>query len=282
MLFVFCATAFCACSRAQPDGFQITKDVCYETVGGTNLRMDLLRSSLATGALPLVILIHGGGWAAGDKSSMEAFALGLAKAGFATASVDYRLAPANKFPAALIDVKTALQYILQHAKELKINPNRIGVVGGSAGAHLALMLATTTADTEAFKSSSEASPCPIKAAVSIAGPTDLTANFSAQGNDILKNFFGKKRDEDLALYKQASPINYVTRFSAPILLIHGDKDELVPYSQSESFLSACKQAGVSANLITIPNGGHGSGGTKADNDASIRAMVEFLVKYLKS
>jgi acetyl esterase/lipase len=275
------ATNFCCdSSSAQPKNIEPVKEICYSTIGKP-LYLDLLRPPINAGPLPVIICIHGGGWGAGSRHEMLELALGLTKCGFCAACIDYRLAPASRFPAAVVDVKTALNYLREHSSELNIDPRRIGVVGGSAGGHLALLMATTSADIRQLRASSPTAPCPVKAVVSISGPTDLAAELPKNSELVVENFLGKKRAEAYDLWKQASPINYVTRYAAPMLVIQGDADEIVPYNQAVSFVSACKKAGASAELITLHNRSHGAGGDPNESAASVRALVEFLIKNVK-
>jgi acetyl esterase/lipase len=275
------ATSFCCdSSSAQPKNIEPKTEICYSTISKP-LYLDLFRPPINTSPLPLIICIHGGGWGAGTRAEMFELAMGLTKCGFCAACIDYRLAPVNRFPAAVVDVKTALNYLREHAKELNIDPRRIGVVGGSAGGHLALLMATTSADIQQLRAASPTAPCPVKAVVSISGPTDLAAELPKNSELVVENFLGKKRAQADDLWKQASPINYVTRYAAPMLVIQGDADEIVPYYQAVSFVSACKKAGASAELITLHNRSHGAGGDQKETAASVRALVEFLVKNVK-
>ncbi len=221
------------------------------------------------------------GWQAGTKQDMLETALSMAKAGYCVASVDYRLAPKNKFPAAVKDVKAALQYLRDHAQELNIDPKRIGVIGSSAGGHLALMLAVTTADVDSIKASSSSNRTPVRAAISLSGPTDLTAPMPKQSELIVESFIGKKRSEAPELVREASPITFVSKYSSPILFIHGDRDEIVPYAQAVEMQAACKKAGLTSELITLHNHGHADGGDPKEAEAATRTMVNFLIQNLK-
>lgn len=278
---IFCAQSLCSSLSAEtPTDLQISKDICYTTVDNQPLHLDIIRVP-AKSPQPLVICIHGGGWGAGTKQDMLEMSLGLAKVGYCVATVDYRLAPKHRFPAAVRDVKSALQYLREHAQELNIDPKRIGVIGSSAGGHLALMLATTTPDIDSIKASASSNPTPIRATISIAGPTDLSAPLPHQSEIVVENFIGKKRAEAPELCRQASPIVFVNRYSSPILFIHGDRDEIVPYKQSVDMLAACKKAGVTSELVTLHDRGHADGGDPKENDAAIRTMVNFLTQNLK-
>ena len=115
----------------------------------------------------------------------------------------------------------------------------------------------------------------------MAGPTDLTRPFPVASEAMIKDLIGKNRTEAPGDYAQASPIFYVTTQSAPVLAIHGTKDELVPYEQATALLAAFNKVGVEIELLTIPDGGHGSGGKREDWNAAIVKTVRFFDKHLK-
>lgn len=242
------------------------------------LRMNIVRPATTAEDSPLVICIHGGGWAAGNKNDMQEMCNGLAALGYVAVSVEYRFAPTFRYPSQIDDVRACMKYLRAHAKELKINPNKIGAIGGSAGGHLALLLAETDEDGDFIKPGKSSV---LRAAASLAGPTDLCAKLPPAAIPIAENLIGTPISKDPEAHKQASPINHLSKSCAPLLLIHGDKDELVPYDQATSMIEACKKAGVEAELFTIHNGTHGGGGDKAERDASIKKLADFLDKYLK-
>ena len=259
-----------------PDSIVFEPDVPYKQVDGKALRMDYARPKAGDGPFPMVLFIHGGGWRAGDKAMFRDGVFGVAQQGCAAASVQYRFAPEHPFPAQLDDVKDAVRYIREHAAEWKVDPDRIGVMGGSAGGHLALLLATTgDEDGDARPSAA------VKAAVSIAGPTDLTRPYPDASRAMVEDLLGPARKADRAAQEAASPRFHLDAGDAPVLLIHGTKDELVPYDQATAFEEACKKAGVAAELFTIPDGGHGGGtGDPKAWERSVVRSIAFLREHL--
>ncbi len=121
----------------------------------------------------------------------------------------------------------------------------------------------------------------VRAVVSLAGPTDLTQRFPEASEAMVKDLMGRSRAEAPAAYEQASPLHHVSATDAPVLVIHGTKDELVPYEQSTALVAALKSVGVEAELLTIPDGGHGSGGKPEDWNAAIVKAVQFFDSHLK-
>lgn len=275
----FVAQAFAAAEP--PATVYVEKDVVYAKVDGKELKMDMARPKVGDGPFPAVICIHGGGWKAGDKSSMVSQVYGLAGQGYVAVTVQYRLVPTGHYPSQIEDVKAAVRFVRSKAKEWKIDPDHIGVVGGSAGGHLALLLATTDDNDvkpvgDHLDQSSE-----VQAVVSLAGPTDLTKTFPVASEYMVVDLIGKPRKEAAEMYKLASPIHYVSEKDAPILCIHGTKDELVPYEQVTELMEVCKKAGTKAELVTIVDGTHGGGGKPEDLVKAITKMMEFFGTHLK-
>ena len=262
-----------------PANVSLQKDVQYTTVT-MPLRMNVVRPTANTSPLPVVICIHGGGWAAGNKDDMLQMCYGLAALGYAAVTVEYRFAPKFNYPTQLEDVRAALKYVRTHASELNIDPSRIGAIGGSAGGHLALLLAETN-DAGGFLTDKAGEKPALRAAASLSGPTDFTAKLPDAAVQILLSLMGKPLTDATAAYKEASPIFHLNKNCAPMLLVHGDKDELVPYDQATSMIDACKKAGVSAELFTLHNAGHGGGADKAETEASIKKLAEFFDKNLR-
>ncbi len=264
-----------------PSSILFEKDIAYSNVEGKPLLLDLARPKTGTGPFPAILCIHGGGWQAGDKKEFLGAIFSLAQQGYVAATVNYRLVPDAHFPCQIQDVKTAVRYLRSRAGELHIDPNRIGVFGGSAGGHLALLLGTTGAQDFPPVGEYPSLSSAVQAVVSLAGPTDLTQSFPAASEGLVTGLIGKSRAEASGAYEQASPLHHVSATSAPVLTIHGTKDELVPYPQSTALVAALKKVGVEAELCTIPDGGHGSGGKPEDWNAGIVKMVEFFNKHLK-
>jgi len=231
-------------------------NVVYASPNGSDLKLDFVRPA-GDGPFPLVVCVHGGGWQAGSRSDFKDFQKAFAGMGFASASVQYRFPPKDRFPAQLDDITAAVRFLTENRQRLQIDPDRVGFIGGSAGAHLALLAAF-----------SDIKGCTIKAVVSMAGPTDLRTFASAPAGDAaLKSFL--KRDsagllEDLLgtkdrkadVYAKASPITRVRKGGPAVLTIHGTNDDLVPFSQAETLHVALKKAGANERLIPVKGGGH--------------------------
>uniref|UniRef100_UPI003782DCD1 alpha/beta hydrolase fold domain-containing protein n=1 Tax=Prosthecobacter sp. TaxID=1965333 RepID=UPI003782DCD1 len=209
----------------------------------------------AEGTWPCILDIHGGGWKArqveADKPMMER----LAQRGFVTALVSYRLSTEAKYPAAIHDCKAALRCLRAHAKELKLDPERIGCMGGSAGGHLSGLTAMTTGLAEfegegPFKDQSSS----VKACIVMAATQDLIAANTGKKNEGAVLFFGASADEKPDLYKAASPITHVRAGVPPTIFIEGEKDSL-KIGRAE-MMEKLKALGIETAVHTLKDAPH--------------------------
>ena len=265
-----------------PDTVIAEREVAYSAVGGRQT-MDIVRPREDSATpRPAVLLVHGGGFRAGAKESYLPLAIKLAGRGYVAATVNYRLAPRNQFPAAVQDVKAAVRYLRANASKLNLDPNHIGALGGSAGGHLVLMLGLT-AGVEEFEGSgpNRDQSSAVQCVVDEYGPTDFTQSYSksVDAAEVLPQFLGGDLDHERLAHMRASPLNWVTPAAAPVLAIHGTADPYVAYEQSLWIVERLIAAGVPAELETISGAGHGFRGADAQR-ADERAFAWFD-KYLK-
>jgi acetyl esterase len=244
------AVAVGAAAPRQPFDIDVIRNLTYKEVGGTELKLDAYIPS-GGGTRPGVMVIYGGGWVLGSKEQSASLARDTARQGFIAFAMNYRLAPLHPFPAAVEDVQASVAWVRDHALAFGLDPTRIGAIGGSAGGHLAAMLATL-GDGPRDRGSR------IAAAASWAGPMDLhPALFGPQAQIYLDAFLsciGRPCDE--ATVVAASPVSHVDPSDAPILLAQGEQDELVPPDQGLRMADALTRAGVDHELLLIPNAGH--------------------------
>lgn len=250
-----------------PSGIKILRNIQY-VENSTNPRQSLdlfLPRTSKDKMLPLVVWIHGGGWMEGAKSDSPA--LELARKGFATCAINYRLAPKNIFPAQIHDCKAAIRWLRKNAKEYRIDENRIGVWGLSAGGHLAALLATTGKKKllEGNLGNEDISS-EINACCDWCGPADLV-NFKSQcppesssstisPPDLVDLLLGGPVNENLELAKEASPITYASGDCAPILIMHAKNDPIVPFIQSQEFANRLVQVNAPSKLIKVNSDEH--------------------------
>ncbi|MFC2003481.1 alpha/beta fold hydrolase [Chloroflexota bacterium] len=234
------------------------KDVEYGRASDIPLLLDIyIPETPIASPIPAIVFIHGGGWKDGDKGSelyIRKFSY-LAKHGFFVVSINYRLSGVAPFPAAVEDSKCAVRWLRANAEKYNVDPQRIGVAGGSSGGHLALMVGCVdkTAGLEGNGGWEEFSS-QVQAVVSYYGHSDFNS-YEVSGAVIL--FLGGTTDEIPDTYVLASPITHVKAGNPPLLLIHGELDPKVPYNQSEEMYQAYQQAGLETELIKVSAAGHG-------------------------
>ncbi len=275
-------------SDSRQKALPVGKDIVYGDAGGQKLLLDVYRPESKPETktlLPAVVLVHGGGWSAGNKKDFGDLAASLTKAGYVSFSVGYRLATrdSNKYPAQLDDVQRAVRWIRAHADQYGIDPNRIGAMGASAGGHLVALLGTRdTRDNGDAALGAYSSR--VNCVVDIFGPTDFTAPdtvLSKDANAIVFNFLGKTREEAPEIYRDASPITHINKKTVPFLIFHGTADSLVPLDQSQRFYDALRRADIEANFIKFKGEGHGFQ-KKENTEQFIRESLAFLNRHLKS
>ncbi len=263
------------------DGLEVRRDVEYGRGGGKPLLLDMFwPKEKASGPRPAVIFIHGGGWRAGSKSPTTPTVIELARRGFVSLTIDYRLVPEVRFPGMVEDCKCAVRWLRAHAKEYGVDLNRIGVWGTSAGGHLAAMLGSSGGAKDLEGSGGwEGQSSRVQAVVSCFGPTNMATILPQRGpqgrpnaeQGLLGGAPGTLRD----LAAKASPVTYVSADDPPFLFLHGADDRLVPPAQSEEMHELLRKTGVPSEIKVFPGVGHSL------NQDGRRMAVEFFERVLK-
>jgi acetyl esterase/lipase len=263
-----------------PEGVLYEQDIEYGSGGGEPLKLDLARPKEGDGPFPGVVCIHGGGWAGGNKSFFRPLMIELAQKGYVAVTVQYRFAPKHPFPAQVNDVKCAVRWLRSKSKEFKLDPNRIGATGASAGGHLSLMLGVMGKDDGLEGEGGHSDqPSQVQAVVNFFGPTDLSREFPENVRPLLVNLVGGPLDEKQKEIRLASPVTYLSHQDPPILTFHGTKDNIVPYEHATILDEACKKLGISHELQTMPDLGHGWGGETLRK--TLDQTIAFFDKHLK-
>lgn len=261
--FAFSSLIFSALlllAKAPKPSFTLISDVQYCTGAGKPLLMDVFISEhRSTLRMPAVLWIHGGGWERGDKNGNSGAQLLVAQ-GFVTASLFYRLSGDSPFPADIEDCKCAIRFLRANASRFGIDPERIGVAGASAGGHLAELLATTDRSAGLEGDGGwEGVSSKVQAAAAYYGVSDFTVGATQfqhhTGQVVIKLFRGTEKEKP-ELYRMASPIFYVSKDDPPLLLVHGEEDDLVPFDQSVRMAEAYRRANLQVEFIPVKHAGH--------------------------
>ena len=251
-------------------GIEIKKDLVYATKDKLDLKLD---AYLPVGAKlrPSVLVIHGGGWRIGSKRQLAKYASSLAGRGFNAFAINYRLAPEYKHPAQIEDCRDAIRWIKQNSGKYGGDPDRIGALGYSAGAHLACMLAVTgqqEGDNEIGT----------KILVAVGGGTPCEFMSFPPKNKTLAYWLGGSRKEVPNAYRDASPLEHLDKGDSPIFFFHGEADFLVGMSGARKMSDKMKKLGIDTHFHVIKDAGHFRA---VFNSKAIGASFDFLEKHLK-
>ena len=271
-----------------PAGVTIKRDVTF-LASDREEKLDLYRPDKNESGkpMPAVVIIHGGGWVKGDKGRKREFVSGttLAKAGYVAISVNYETRKGKRWPNNLNDCKNAVRWLRKNAQKLDVDGARIGVIGGSAGGHLALMVAYTGDNPKFDDGLYPGISDKVSACVDMYGITNLltrkVADKKGTPTDELKEhrLFSKDRNEAPAMWRNASPVNYIDKNSPPTLIFHGTKDKTVDRDQSKELFAALQKAGVPSELEMVEGAGH-AWALKTDDFDFRSKVIDFFNKYL--
>jgi len=256
-----------------PAGVRTFADLVYREDGGRRARLDVLvpDGPSPPGGRPALLALHGGGWRGGGKGEYGRSLAPLVRRGLVVVAVDYRLSgpDAPSWPGNLDDAREAVRWVRRHARDYGIDAGRVGVIGASAGAHLALLLGETADPRDAAGR--------VDAVIDFFGPADLHAlasDPSGAGGSV-ELFLGGPPALYPERYDAASPLRRVAPGGPPVLIVHGGDDLLVPPGQSRSLARALARAGVPHRLVVVEGARHGFGLTAGSRDL-VPEILEFL------
>jgi len=265
--------------------YDIIPNITYAMASGTELKLDLYQPKERSTPHPVLLLFHGGGWVAGQKERNTLQLLPYVSMGWAVVNVEYRMARTALAPAAVEDCRCALRWVEARAKDFNFDLSKIVLTGGSAGGHLALITGMLP-DQSAFDRQ-----CPSPENTRWTGGAELPIHVAA-----IINWYGITDVEELIdgphakhyaiewfgslhnrkeLAHDLSPLTYVRAGLPPIMTIHGDQDDIVPYTQAVRLHEALEKAGVANKLVTIHGGKH-DGFNRQELVDSFAAIREFL------
>jgi dipeptidyl aminopeptidase/acylaminoacyl peptidase len=268
LAWMCCLALSLASGSSAAGGVTILKDIEYAAPGGVSQKLDAYLPP-GSGPFPAVIAIHGGGWHAGDKSAWAQESVRLATAGFATFSINYRLAPTYPWPAQIEDVQAAVIWLRGHAATYRVRQDRIGAIGSSAGAHLAQMLAVRG-------SGSTNTGSRVRVAVSWSGPSDMVELATSDDPEIvsaLTDLFGSLGNTEAET--DASPLHFLDPTDPPIYHCHS-LGEFVPFEQATFLRTGLIGQGVPQMETVLPGTRH----AKAYEPDVWLQSVDFLRLYL--
>jgi len=218
------------------------RDITFRRVGGLNLKLDVYRNRRRPVRCPTILQVHGGAWVVGSKNEQGLPLMHhLAARGWTCISANYRLSPHATFPEHLIDLKRAIGWVREHAESYGADPDFLVVTGGSAGGHLASLLALTPNDPR-YQPGFEHLDTSVQACVSFYGVYDFTNRYGTWHHealaDLLENQIMKASvEEDRDRYEQASPMSRIHSEAPPFFIVHGELDTLVPIEEARRFAS---------------------------------------------
>ena len=236
--------------------FTVVPNITYLTASNYESKLDLYVTRTPERPLPTLIYIHGGGWVGETKELRNLEVLPYLEIGMNVVNVDYRLAKVAQAPAAVEDARCALRWVISNAKQYGIDPARLVLAGGSAGAHLALLAAMLPPAAGFDRLCPGPDNLKVAAVVSWYGVTDLVEMMDVPSLPAATTWLGNNPDRE-QLAKRISPLTYVRAGLPPMFLLHSVTDPVVPYSQSVRLHEALNKVGVANELLTIPGGRHG-------------------------
>ena len=271
VLCAACAPIASAAEAAEAPAYAVERNIVYASPDGIDLHLDAYLPS-GDGPFPAVLVVHGGAWRTGSKGQLAFYARALAERGYAAFAINYRLAPKHRFPAQIEDCRSAVRWIRRNAQLYKVDPQRIGGIGYSAGGHLVALLGVTgaaaddpTEDTRLSAVCAGGAPCDFR-------------NVAPKW-EMLSFWLGGPRSALPQLYEQASPAAQVSQTAPPMFFFHGDADLLVPAASPQAMVNRLQEAGVEASALILTGGGHLS--AMWDRGALAKAC-EFLDWHLKA
>ncbi len=268
---------------------EVFRNICYSAASDVQLLCDVYRPVADTAIetntkLPGVLLVHGGGWASGDKWAVATYGKSLAERGIVAVAINYRHAPDYKFPTQVDDCRAALVWMADHADDFQLDKNRIGMFGYSAGGHLSCMIGTLcdaqwqeiAATTEWSEEDPRWQRIPAICGI-VGGGAPCEFRDMPIDNTAIAYFLGGSRREIPQIYLAASPASHASSGDVPTLFFHGTRDLIVPIASSQVLYNAQKEAGVNSRFVSIDGLGHM---LTFLHPTAIKETVEFFVSEL--
>jgi acetyl esterase/lipase len=270
-----------------PNGTVMYGNIPYANDTLKQHMLDIYLPDTGKSSYPLIVWIHGGGWRMGDKYGdmgyMKHTVKEFIQKGYAIASIDYRWSTKAIFPAQIQDCNRAVEFLFLHASKYKLDKDRIGVIGFSAGGHLASLLGLSNNNqVDDFYYNGKKPEFKISLVLDFCGPSNflaLTGDYSKDPKNGMNILLGGLLADRLRLAKEASPVTYIDKNDPAVLIVHGEKDELINPNQSISLGAALTKAGVKNELIIVRDAPHV--GYMFDTENIRKRVFYFSKEHLK-
>ncbi len=266
-----------------PEDVTVRRGVAFGQGGERPLLLDLYAPAENAGKdRPGLVFIHGGAWRGGKRSDYHYYGVKFAERGYVVATIDYRLIREAVYPAAVEDAKCAVRWMRANAADLGVDPERIGVAGGSAGGHLAMMVGYSPGVTALEGSGGQAGVSSrVQAVVNLYGPADLTTPFGI-ASPLVRDFLGGRQFDDAPeVYRQASPLAHLNADAPPTLIFHGTIDDTVPVAQADRLAARLQALGVPFRYDRLDGWPHALDLSREVNARALRIMSEFFAEHLR-
>ena len=264
-----------------PDDVELREGVEYGQVGSRSLRLDLYQPKRRKGKTPGLIFIHGGAWKSGQRQDYRVYTTWFAQRGYVAATIDYRLSHEARFPAAVEDAKCAVRWMRARAASLGVDPDKIVVIGGSAGGHLAMMVGYSADDATLEGTGGHAHvTSEVAAVVDFYGPFDLETP-EGKSSDVVQDFLGQHSyDEAPELWKRVSPATYLDAGDPPTLILHGSIDETVPITQAEKLSQRLRELRIPFRYLRLGGWPHTMDAALCVNIYCRQQLLQFLRQHV--
>ena len=259
------------------DQYEVIPNITYLTANNWDAKLDLYLPANPKEQNPTLIWIHGGGWTIHSKEMEMLYILPYLELGWAVVNVEYRLARVSLAPASVEDCRCALRWVIANAQKYKFDPGKLVVSGISAGGHLALTTGTLPSSAGFDRQCSGKEDLKVAAIINWFGPSDVLDLIEGPNAfDQAITWLGNQPNRN-EIAKQVSPLTHIRKGLPPIITIHGDKDDVIPYNHSVRLHRALEKFGVTNQLITIKGRGHGDF-NREETLRAYKAIREFLIK----
>ena len=264
-----------------PESVVVEKNIQYGQVPGTELKLDLYSPRDLQTKVPALIFVHGGGWKSGHRNDYRYYCIKFAELGYVVATISYRLIDVAPFPAAIEDTKCAVRWMRKNAEQHHVDPNRIAILGGSAGGHLSMMAGYSSDVPELEGQGGHSNfSSRVQAVVNLYGPCDLTTPTAVDNKTVLNFFAGKTFDEVPEQYRLASPTTHITPDDPPTLTFHGTIDDIVPIAQADLLDKQLAVAKVSHQYHRLEGWPHTMDLAASVNQYCFQTITNFLAEHL--